>query len=239
MLMNRFLTLLLASIMVLASGCKPTSQIQQMSPGAAASGSAQESSSVMTDSVNYMHERGLKYTLYDLSKTPPTAIGGAIVYMLGSGGEKGCCIALPKTWRPGIKVRVQWHESDRTQIYPQEYNRDLEVPRYDQPADLYVVFHSKNEVELVVSQAEPGHPEWQGRIKQTPWEHCLAGNERKVCKAALPKMFDTSARGVCTYFKREKLADADVLCATLMKQCMDDFEDKSYCESILWGEFKE
>ena len=195
-----------------------------------------ETVSVSTDSVNYMHDRGLKYTLYDLSKKPPAAVGGAIVYMLGTGGEKGCCISLPKVWHPGIKLRVDWHEEDREKIFPGEYSRELEIPRYEQPSDLYVVFHPKQEVELVVSTGEPGGPDWGGRVKQTPWEACLAENPRKVCKAALPKQFDTaSAQGTCTYMKEEKVPDADSLCLFAMDQCMGDYEDESFCKNILWG----
>jgi hypothetical protein len=212
----------------LLSSCKPAEPTHTESK-------ASDTTSVTVDSVNYMHERGVKYTLYDLSKTPPLAVGGAIVYMLGTGGEKACCVALPKVWRPGMMLRVVWSEADRQQTFPGEYTRDLEVPRYDAAADLYVVFHTGQKVELVVSNGEPGHTEWRGSIKETPWEACLAHNERKVCKAALPKQFDTASQGFCTYLKEENRPDSEVLCASAMQQCMRDYEDDSFCKSILWG----
>lgn len=212
------------------------SSTEVSAPPAAAT--TKDVASVMIDSVNYMHERSAKYTLYDLSKTPPQAIGGAIVDRLGTGGEKGCCLALPKTWRPGMKVRLDWHESDRENIY-EERTRELEIPRYTTPADLYVVFYPEHKVELVVSAAEPGHPDWQGQVKKTPWEQCVETYGRKPCKAALPKQFDTaSSQGFCLYtqskdFPKENF-DGKTACETAMLECMKDFEDEPFCKGILW-----
>ena len=192
--------------------------------------------SVLIDSVNYMHERGVQYTLYDLAKTPPVPIGGSIVVMLASGGEKNCCLNLPNVWRPGIKVRLDWQESDRERTYPEKYSRDLEIPRYAMPADLYVVFSPPHEVELVVSQAEPGHPDWRGSIKKTPWEQCVLTYSRKPCFAALPKLFDTqSHQGFCTYVTEERLPEASLDCGWAMQDCLRDFEDEPFCKGLLWG----
>ncbi len=234
-------TLVLALTVQLV-GCKPSEQADQMNQDATASkmSPAGDTVSVMTDGVNYMHERAVKYTLYDLSQTPPTPIGGAIVDMLIAGGEKGCCLNLPKTWRSGMKVRVVWAEADRRQTFPGEHTLDLEIPRYEEPADLYLVFHGQQDIEVVVSKAEPGHPEWRGRIKATPWEHCLAHNERKICKAALPKQFDTgSLQGYCAYTQTKEFPSENFngkeTCAAAMHQCMQDYEDDAFCKGILWG----
>ena len=194
------------------------------------------SASVMVDSVNYMHERGVQYTLYDLANTPPAAIGGSIVVMLASGGEKGCCLSLPKTWRPGIKVRLDWQESDRERTYPEKYSRELEIPRYSAPADLYVVLFPPHEVELVVSQAEPGHPDWRGSIKMSPRNQCVQTYGRKPCFAALPKMFDMkSSQGTCTYMREEKFPDAENLCSFALEECVRNFEDEPFCKGIVMG----
>ena len=194
---------------------------------------------VAVDSVNYRHERAMKYTLFDLSTSPPKAVGGEIVPPLAEGGSKGCCLALPVTWRPGLKVRVNWRESDYEQIYPEQYERDLEVPRYDKPADLFVVFTAPHEVEVVVSPAEPGHPQWAGSIKQTPWDYCVEHQGRKACKAALPKMFDVeSAKGFCKWVTEEKRPGAEDTCGSAMFDCMNDYEDESFCRNLLWGERK-
>jgi hypothetical protein len=229
----------LLCLIALLVSCKPAipgNQASMPRPNAMAKPEAASSSSVMSDSVNYMHDRGVKYTLYDLSTSPPKAIGGAIVNMLGTGGEKGCCLSLPKTWRPGIKLRLVWGEADRQQTYPAEYTKELEVPRYDEPADLYVVFYPQHEVEIVVSKGEPGHPTWRGRLKQTPWENCLANNERKVCKRATARTFDTvTLQGYCPRAKKNGWENYETVCIFFMRQCMQDYEDESFCKSVLWG----
>ena len=212
-------------------GCKPVANAASLALGKSASGTT----SVMIDSVNYMHERGVAYTVFDLSKNSPHAIGGSIVYMLATGGEKACCLALPSAWRPGMMLRVTWDESDREKEYPEKYSRDLEVPRYEAPADLYVVFYPGHEVELVVSIGEPGNPEWRGKIKKTPWNQCVETYGRKPCFAALPKQFDTaSSKGECTYMKEHDFPDADNLCAFAMSECVRDFEDEPFCKGLLW-----
>ena len=212
-------------------GCKPVANAASLALGKSASGTT----SVMIDSVNYMHERGVAYTVFDLSKNSPHAIGGSIVYMLATGGEKACCLALPSAWRPGMMLRVTWDESDREKEYPEKYSRDLEVPRYEAPADLYVVFYPGHEVELVASLGEPGHPEWRGKIKKTPWSQCVETYGRKPCFAELPKQFDTaSSKGECTYMKEHDFPDADNLCAFAMSECVRDFEDEPFCKGLLW-----
>ncbi len=135
-----------------------------------------------------------------------------------------------------MKVRVQWEEADRKQIYPEKYSRDLEIPRYDTPADLYVVFYPEHEVEVVVSAASPGHPEWRGKIKKTPWEQCVESQGLKACKAVLPKQFDTeSSQGFCTYVREDKPENGEDNCKFAMLQCMRDYEDEPFCKKILWG----
>lgn len=191
--------------------------------------------SVMGDAVNYMHEYEVKYTLYDLSKTPPVAVGGAIVDPLSQGGGKGCCISLPKKWHAGMKVRLDWGIADHQGTYEQP-SQDLEIPPYDVAADLYVVFHGKHEIELVVSQAEPGHPEWRGKVKQTPWDACVAENGRKLCKAALPvynALGWDEMQGYCTYLKEER-QDMST-CEIALSECMKNYEDADRCKTTLWG----
>lgn len=217
------------------SACKPVAPAGQGLTAAAASEADAETRSVTSDSVNYTLDLAMEYTLYDLSKTPPQAVGGGIVDSLVAGGQKGCCLSLPKTWRPGMKVRLDWSESDRERIYEQR-TKELEIPRYDQPADLYVVFYPNHEVEVVVSPAEPGHPDWRGRIKDSPWGHCLATHERKVCKRATAKLFDTGTlQGYCPRAKRNGWDNYETECTFLMQECMQDYEDEQFCKGVLWG----
>lgn len=225
------------------SGCKPSGSVHGKENSGATRAEPEsaegQSSSVMTDSVNYMVERAVRYTLYDLSQRPPVAVGGAMVRMLGTGGEKGCCISLPAAWRPGMKVRVDWDEADREVIFPEKHSKELEIPRYDAPADLYVIFYPGHQVEVVASVGEPGHPLWAGKIKATPWDNCLARNERKVCKAALPKQFDAEGqRGYCHRAKANGWPDFELHCSFLLQQCIQDYEDENLCRETLWHEGK-
>ena len=96
-------------------------------------------------------------------------------------------MSLPVVWRPGIRLWVESQGSDFERTYPELHAREVELPRYDKPAGVYVVFYPDHEVQMLVSPAEPGHPGWAGRIKQTPWAACVAEHGRKVCKRAIPK----------------------------------------------------
>lgn len=225
---------LMLAASLLATGCERVRDGGEAASPAAAQ--SQGTSGVSIDSVSYRHDRSMKYTLFDLSKTPPQAIGGEIVGRLASGGSTGCCLALPATWRPGLRVRVEWTESDRDTSYPEKHSRDIEIARYDKPAGLFVVFYPPHEVEVVVSGAEPGHPEWTGQIKQTPWDYCVETNGRKPCKAALPKLFDAASRqGYCTSLRETKVPDGEELCSFSLYRCMQDYEDEPFCKSVLWG----
>lgn len=191
---------------------------------------------VMVDSVNYLHDRGMKYTLYDISEGGKKPVGGSIVDPLGSGGAKECCINLPRTWHSGIKIRVEWQDSDYERTYPEILIKELELPRYDHPADVYVVFYPKHDVEVLVSPAEPGHPEWAGRIKETPWDLCVAEHGRKTCLRAIPKpgLTPDEQTKLCGYyhFHPEQFPDAADRCRKLADHCLQDYEDEETCSKI-------
>lgn len=220
---------LMLALLLLLAACRPAGS---QAPGEPA---ARDTVAAAVQSVNYMHERSTQYTLYDLTVSPAQAVGGSIVDRLQAGGDRGCCVALPKVWRPGRRVRLEWEESDREQIHPKQ-TREMEIPKYDVPGDLYVVFLPKHAVELVVSNAEPGHPQWKGSIAQNPWDACVAANGRRPCFLALPKLFDTKSYvGFCNSVKDQRLADAEALCSSATRHCLQDFEDDGFCREILWG----
>ena len=196
--------------------------------------------SVMSDSVNYSHEYSFEYTLFDINQAKSPAVGGGAVDRLANGGAKACCIQLPAVWHEGLKVKVRWEPYGK-QGSEAPIERTMEIPRYEQLSDLYVVFHDRDDVELVVSVGEPGHPSWQGRIKQTPWDQCVSAHGRKPCKASLPKMFHSrSAKGFCTYTRSKDYPGSEQegqsLCASSKRECMEDYEDENFCESLLWEE---
>ena len=140
---------------------------------------------VSVDAVNYMHDWEVKYTLTDLRTNEP--VGGAIVGPLEGPGGKGCCVTLPERWQPGIKLRVTWEEGNKDMTKPEKYQRDLELPRYEVPGDVYVLFYPAQQVEVRVSAVEPGQPGWAGRIKLPAWPACVQRLGEKTCRKMMPK----------------------------------------------------
>lgn len=234
---NGLLSLLLGLAL---AACQPEADSKEAqpdnTPSASAKANSQSVAMVSVRGVNYQHELATKYTLFDLSQNPPQAIGGAIASPLESGNANDCCLALPAKWHPGIKVRVEWEEGNREKISPEKQVRDLEIPPYDQqPANLYVVFYWNHEVEAVVSPAEPGHPLWAGKIRQNPWDYCVAKNGRKPCWLAIPKpgLGLRELQGYCTYRKEENLS-LDY-CEKALQECIYNYEDEDLCKKTAWG----
>ena len=137
---------------------------------------------------------------------------------------------------PGLKVRLEWQEANQKEKEPEIYKREMEIPRYEQPADLYVAFHPQHEVELVVSAGEPGHPEWKGKTKQTPWDLCVQEFGRKTCKRAIPNyggLSPNEMRGLCIYFSSTNHSE---YCESTLRECVKYYEDEDYCRHLLWDE---
>jgi hypothetical protein len=193
------------------------------------------------DTINYNYNRTYGFSLYDLTAESDAPISGGVVWQLASGGNVNCCIALPKQWRPGLKVRLDWRESDHTwsregdtfDIHREligEHAEEFEIPHYDQPGNLFIVFLPEGKVELVVSKVEPASPDWPGSIKQTPWDYCVEKNGRFPCKMVLPPvgLTITELRGLCRRQDKET-------CDKAMGWCFHDYEDKALCERVLWS----
>ncbi|WP_046168874.1 DUF3304 domain-containing protein [Chromobacterium vaccinii] len=140
---------------------------------------------VSTDAVNYMHDWAVDYTLTDIKSNQ--AIGGGIVDVLEGPGSKGCCVSLPIKWQPGIQLKVEWKKSNKKQTDPISRVKIIEVPKYKQPGDIYVLFYPGDEVEIAVSRIEPGHPGWTGKEKNSPYQACMAKYSKNECNNNLPK----------------------------------------------------
>lgn len=192
------------------------------------------------DVVNYNHLRSYRYTLRDWTNKSPQEIGGGIIWPLSAGGNVNCCIQLPKQWHAGLKVRIDWQEDDQiTRKMVSNNLTVLDVPQYSEPGNLYISMLPDSQIELVVSKVEPGHPEWPGQIKQTPWDYCVATAGRKACKAVLPKYGVGSweeMQGFCTYLKDIEAPASE--CTDMMNRCIDAYEDEPRCKEVLWGERK-
>lgn len=81
----------------------------------------------------------------------------------GGWGSISCCVPIPAKWRPGIKMNVHY----RFGKWPEgkEEMKVVELPEYPdgEAGDLYLVFHSETEFELVSSGYTPEHAKWPGK----------------------------------------------------------------------------
>lgn len=91
--------------------------------------------------------------------------GGDSLNPYGSGGTI-CCFSIPREWKPGIQVIVQY------QFYPdlKWYEQLVTVPPYagGRAGDIWLAMHEDGHAEAVVSNYGPDLPEWPGRIKGYP-----------------------------------------------------------------------
>jgi hypothetical protein len=209
---------------------------------AAASKVPADSVTVSVDQVNSNADLEIKYTAFDVSGgNPKEAVAGGIVVPLAAGGAKSCCVNLPKVWRPGIKIKVEWQEADK-EIRPEIYRQTQELPRYQTPGDVYLVFYPGHQLEVLASPVEPSHPDWPGKIKAAPLEACLQKNTKKFCMQSLPKyrpnsfeQIAASYREGCTEKRLNATNDPEgnrMACTSLIEDCRKNWNiaDKKMCE---------
>lgn len=225
-------------------GCQPSTPagvVEASKPAKVATNNV----TVSVDQVNYNPDLEIQYSVFDLSSnTPAAAIAGGLVTPMEAGGAKNCCVELPKTWHAGIKIKVQWQEADK-EIKPTIYQQTLELPRYEQPGDVYVVFYPDHQVEVLASPVEPGHAKWPGKIKAPPLEACLQKNSKKYCYQGLPKYAPNSPessmasyRASCQPEKIRKHDDPENTsnwtkddCMQMREFCLKEVRiDKAMCE---------
>ncbi|WP_293930955.1 DUF3304 domain-containing protein [Iodobacter sp.] len=211
---------------------------------AAASKVPADSVTVSVDQVNYNADLEIKYTAFDVSGgSPKEAVAGGIVVPLAAGGAKSCCVNLPKVWRPGIKIKVEWQEADK-EIRPEIYRQTLELPRYQKPGDVYLVFYPEHQLEVLASPVEPSHPDWPGKIKAPPLEACLQKNTKKFCMQSLPKYGIGSKEESASMYRaacqpntiaenayRELPEQANIGCMKWQAECLSSWNiDKKMCD---------
>lgn len=105
--------------------------------------------------------------------------GGILNARAHGGGGEVCCVVIPDTWRPGLKVTIKWKESgdykrdEKGQIVMDDgvpvvierpyKERTVEVPKYEGGENLgrfNIHFFPNDEVKVVVSRYGPGHPSY-------------------------------------------------------------------------------
>lgn len=152
---------LISALALLLAGCskttEPTKQAQT------------NTISVNVHGVNYTAEP-FRYVLTDPADS---SVGAAEHIGPFSGGGIMCCFTLPKQWRPGIRVTVQsthWlPKTDRGELPQVEKLYTVDVPAYPEGAgELWILRTTEGEIELVISNVEPDHSKWPGKVKGWP-----------------------------------------------------------------------
>ena len=84
--------------------------------------------------------------------------GGGTMSAWGAGVANICCTSIPSVWYPGIKVLVRWDMPEgRTHVIKEKV---VEVERYDEPGSIYMHFFPNDEVRVLSSLVDPGHPNY-------------------------------------------------------------------------------
>lgn len=151
---------------------------------------------VSVRSVNYNADRGVTFSLYDVSgkddpqikENPNNPIDMDGYYPVGgdnltalAGGGINCCVNLPVKWRPGLKYTVLWQEGSGAIDDETTYRYTAQLPEYTKPEDITVAFYPNHQVEFVLGSAMAGGAGWKGREKADPLTACMAKNEKKFC----------------------------------------------------------
>ncbi len=88
--------------------------------------------------------------------------GGNVRSRIGSGGLGIlCCVSLPKKWRPGLTVTVEWRDDEMYKNDPNSLtSRVVPVEKYEYFSDgfLWVLFFQGGKIKAYASQWMPGFP---------------------------------------------------------------------------------
>ena len=183
-------------------------------------------------SVNYWPDRTQKYVLSDLSTETEKQVTGEATALSQNGGP-ACCLVLPAEWLPGIKLKLDWWDADHEKADGKIHTMELELPTYEHSGDIYIVFYRQHEAEIFVSAVAPGETGWPGRIKQSPWDFCVAERGRKACMLGMPfsEQRLSDFRGRCTL---EDTPGDMSACGYILRECIQYYEDADFCKSLVW-----
>lgn len=124
---------------------------------------------VSIHAVNYSDEE-FEYFLSDPLNESNRG-GGEGIGRYAAGGTM-CCYSLPKQWRAGLKVKL-----DYTLYFPNPSGGDIrtskeaaviEIPQYVNPEEIWVVRDAKGSMSIVLSNFQPDHSQWPGKLKGWP-----------------------------------------------------------------------
>ena len=118
---------------------------------------------VSVSGVNYT-DQGFSYIFQDPNNDQIGAGGESVDPY--SGGGTMCCYPLPKSWHPGLKIKVKLYDEHRMFV------KDVlaEIPPYPDgnPGQLWAALYPDGSVEAISSNFSPPHANWPGKIKGWP-----------------------------------------------------------------------
>lgn len=113
------------------------------------------------------------YSVKDPAIKEQRGAGGELIDPFGAGGTT-CCVALPTSWHPGIKLQVNtthWVDQgpDKRLLEVKETHL-VDLPKYPdgKPGELWVLRGPDGKISVVSSDFQPDHPKWPGEIKGWP-----------------------------------------------------------------------
>src|SRR5450830_1314379 len=100
--------------------------------------------SCVTHGTGYIHS----FSIEEPIATGP--LGGRKVGGASCGGLIAAGYALPKTWYPGMKVKVRWKPNGREWV-----EKTTNIMRYEEVGDIYVHFFPGDQVRVVAANSGP------------------------------------------------------------------------------------
>jgi len=124
---------------------------------------------VSIHAVNYSDEE-FEYYLADPSNESNRG-GGEGIGRYAAGGTM-CCYSLPKKWRAGLTVKLDYKlyfpNPSGGNIRTSKEAAVIDIPRYVNPEELWVVRDAKGGMSIVLSNVQPDHSQWPGKEKGWP-----------------------------------------------------------------------
>jgi len=119
--------------------------------------------SCVTHGTGYIHSFSIEEPIHS------GPIGGHMAGGASCGGLIAAGYALPKTWFPGMKVKVRWKPNGREWV-----EKTTNIMRYEKAGNIYVHFFPGDQVRVVAANsnaASPYHPILETVSVPPPEEH--------------------------------------------------------------------
>ena len=124
---------------------------------------------VSVHAVNYSNEE-FQYTLEDPAD-PSNLGGGEAIGRFAAGGTM-CCYSLPKKWRPGMKAKLNFElyfpNPSGGGARKTRNTEMVDIPQYANPEELWLVRDAQGVMSIVLSNVQPDHSQWPGKVKGWP-----------------------------------------------------------------------